>query len=147
MLGKDVKDVNLKKKEKKIDDINKLLSNSKIRRVLNLMKTIPIKSDSYICIGNANEGQCNNYIMISEDGYIMAMGCPYELDDANKIYKIDEVCMKRINPNTGMPPCQFLVSLNETLMIAELEALGQKQKSILYPQIEYKEMQKIEYEK
>jgi len=105
------------------------------------MNTFPI--NAFICTAHKDRG----HLMFSRDGKNFSSNmCAY----ANRPYmtvKINEICMKQNNPETGAPPCRYLTSLNELLIIAELETLGKNYRSILYPQIEYKAIQNLAYEK
>ena len=66
--------------------------------------------NNYMCICNALEGK----FIVSRDN--KTINCPLNDDD---IVDIKELCETALNPDSGLPPCQYLIVLDHLVKITK----------------------------
>jgi len=112
----------------KIREERRKESFKRIERFLKQFMTITEKgfiAETYMCLCNAIEGN----LIYSRDG--KSLQCPLMDDD---IVQIQDICMTALNPQTGLPPCKNLVTLEHLVQLTkeDIESMD-----IDLPQIDY----------
>jgi len=112
-----------------------------IKKLQNFAKSFMIVTEkgflanSYMCIRDSLEGN----LSFSRDGKTLTCS----LND-NDIVNIDEVCMKALNPDTELTPCQYLITLEHLVKLSkdDLKTLDLDLPEIIYeqPPVDYNKL-------
>jgi len=94
-------------KERRKESIKKLL---KFAQTFSIITEHGFMAQSYICICNALEG---NFIF-SRDNSSINCG----LNDG-EVTSIEESCLTKLNPQTGLAPCQYMITLDHLVKLSK----------------------------
>jgi len=94
-------------KERRKESIKKLL---KFAQTFSIITERGFMAQSYICIHNALEG---NFIFSRDNSSILC-----GLEDG-EITSIDESCLTKLNPKTGLAPCQYMITLDHLVKLSK----------------------------
>ena len=94
-------------KERRKESIKKLLQ---FASTFSIITERGFMSQSYICIHNALEG---NFIF-SRDNTTINCG----LNDG-EVTNIEETCLTKLNPQTGLAPCQYMITLDHLVKLSK----------------------------
>ncbi len=94
-------------KERRKESIKKLLT---FASTFSVITERGFMAQSYICIHNALEG---NFIF-SRDNTTINCGL-----DEGEITSIEETCLTKLNPKTGLAPCQYMITLDHLVKLSK----------------------------
>jgi len=108
-------------KERRKESIKKLLA---FASTFSIITERGFMAQSYICIYNALEG---NFIFSRDNSSIL---CGL---DEGEITSIEESCLVKLNPKTGLAPCQYMITLDHLVKLSkeDLETMN-----LIIPQLD-----------